>query len=133
MLIKDAYAKSTFSSTDHIQKLAFKVGDRVNGVYMVAYVGEGNEPDSERVELALDRPQGYSGATPRGRIIAEVIRVPGHGIGEEDEQVLFVNETWMWRKPEETKTLLEGGMGAWIHSLTSGWLLLEGIKAVIVA
>ncbi|KAH8176918.1 hypothetical protein LIA77_02000 [Sarocladium implicatum] len=131
-LVKDPAAKATFSPA-YLDKLVFNMGDRVNGVYTVVYVGEGSEPGSERVELALDPPEGYSAPATEGRIIGEVLRVKDESDGQGEERVVFANETWMWRKQRESKTLLEGGAGAWIHSLFSGWLILQGIKAVTVS
>lgn len=128
LFVSDADAKRTFS-TEHIRTLAFRPGDRVNGVYTVSYVGEGSSEGSERVELALDPPEGYKGQAPQGRIVCEVVKTDGV---EEEERVVFVNETWMWRTADEPKTLLEGGFGAWVHDVTSGWLVLEGLKSIHV-
>lgn len=126
MVIKDPEAKHSFSA-EYIKTLDFRVGQRVNGAYTVTYVGKGHVEGSERVELALDPPKGYRGPSPQGCIISEVRPAEGDN---SDGQVVFVNETWMWRKESEPKTLLEGGVGAWIHALTSGWLILEGLKGM---
>ena len=129
LLIKNPDAKRSFSP-EYIKSLEFQPGQRVNGAYTVAYVGEGHSEGSERVELALDPPQGYRGPAPQGRIISEILPAKGTDADGAEDRIVFVNETWMWRKPNEPKTLLEGGFGAWVHALTSGWLILEGRKAV---
>jgi hypothetical protein len=126
LVIKDPEAKRTFSA-EYIKNLDFRLGQRVNGAYAVTYIGGGHVKGSERVELALDPPKGYRGPAPQGCIISELRPAEGD---ESGDQVVFVNETWMWRKESEPKTLLEGGFGAWVHALTSGWLILEGVKGV---
>lgn len=127
--IKNADARRTFTN-GYIVNLPFAVGDRVNGAYSVVYVGAGPESNSERVELVLDPPPGYNGPTPKGLIISEVHRVDEESEGLAGDHVIFINETWMWRKPDERPVLLEGGLPGWIHALTSGWLILNGLKSV---
>ncbi|KAK0382847.1 hypothetical protein NLU13_9942 [Sarocladium strictum] len=129
LVIKDVDARRTFSP-QYIRTLEFHPGQRVNGAYTVVYVGEGHVQGSGRVELALDPPKGYHGPAPQGRIISEVLPARAVEGSASEDAVVFVNETWMWRKQHQPKTLLEGGLGAWLHALTSGWLILQGLRAV---
>ena len=120
-------ARRTFAAA-YIDGLAFGPGDRVDGVYTVAYRGSGGRGGEERVELMLDAPEGYRGPVVSGMIVAAVEVVPGDA--ERPEQVVFVNETWMWRRLDERPTMLEGSLGSWLHSLLAGWLVVKGVKAV---
>ncbi|KAK1771445.1 hypothetical protein QBC33DRAFT_591730 [Phialemonium atrogriseum] len=122
-------ARRTFAPA-YIDGLAFGPGDRVDGVYTVAYRGSGGPGGrgEERVELMLDAPEGYRGPVVTGMIVAAVEVVPGDA--ERPEQVVFVNETWMWRRLDERPTMLEGSLGSWLHSLLAGWLVVKGVEAV---
>lgn len=124
LAIGDPDTKRTFDA-NWIQGLLFKQGDVVNGAYKVAYHGPGPAPASERVELAIEAPASYRGPpAPKGLILAEVQHV------EDGSAVLFVNETWMWRRHDERPTLIEGGFGALLHGLMAGWMVLRGIESV---
>jgi len=107
-----------------IRTLAFQTGDIVNGVYRVAYHGKGSPPRSERVELVIEPPLSFKGPVPHGVIVAEV------QCDEKSDHVLFVNETWMWRRHDEKPTLIESSLGGWFHSLLAGWLVMKGIRNV---
>ncbi|KFA61231.1 hypothetical protein S40285_10417 [Stachybotrys chlorohalonatus IBT 40285] len=120
-VIKDRAARRSFD-TDYLQALDFDIGDRVNGAYTVVYHGPGGVEGSERLELALDPPAGYTGPQPHGLIVAEVAPA--------QQGLVFVNETWMWRKEHEKKTLIEAPVGAWIHEVMTGWLVVNGLAAV---
>lgn len=127
-------ARRTFGDA-HIDGLEFRIGDRVAGVYTVAYRGcrSGEGIREERVELMLDAPSCYRGPVVEGLIAAAVELLPDDEIGDEKELVrraVFVNETWMWRKPEEKPTMLEGKVGSWLHSLLAGWLVTKGLDVV---
>lgn len=124
-MIKENQFRRTFSR-GWIQSLVFNDGDVVNGVYKVVYHGKGIRRASQRVELALEAPPSYKGPPVNGLIITEVQMSDG---GQGDE-VVFVNETWMWRRNDEKLTLLETPAGSWLHTLTAGWLVLKGIRAV---
>lgn len=100
------------------------VDQRVDGVYTVQY--RGTEPRGERVEMRLSPPGEYKGPRSDGIIVAAIEPV---GAGAPDE-VVFVNETWLWRNPAEKPTLLEGSIGRWFHSLLAAWLIGKGIKAI---
>lgn len=110
---------------DYINAMDFRVVDqRVDGVYTVQY--RGTEPRGERVEMRLSPPEEYTGPRSDGMIVAAIEPV---GAGAPDE-VVFVNETWLWRKPDEKPTLLEGSIGRWFHSLLAAWLVGKGIKSI---
>lgn len=102
----------------------FGKGDLVNGAYKVSYHGKGKEVTSERVELMIEAPPSYQGPVPRGLILAEVERV------NNGENIVFVNETWMWRRQDEKPTLIENPVGAKIHALVAGWLVKRGIESI---
>lgn len=69
-------------------------------------------------------PRSYGGPPVRGLILSAL----------EEEQdgaaVRFVNETWLWRRRDEKPTLLESGLGKWLHSPLAGWLVIKGLGAV---
>jgi hypothetical protein len=118
----DIEVKKTFD-TPFIRRLAFCEGDRVNGFWKVMYRGDGGLRGGERVEMALDAPPTYKGPVVRGIVVAGVETL-------DDGDVVFVNETWMWRKEGEAPVLLERRMGRWLHLVLSGWLVIKGIRAV---
>ncbi|KAK3297265.1 uncharacterized protein B0H64DRAFT_372654 [Chaetomium fimeti] len=95
----DEAARKTFD-TPFIRNLGFCEGDRVNGFWKVVYRGNGGRRGDERVEMALDAPPTYKGARVNGVIAAGVEL-------QSDGDVVFVNETWMWRKDDEAPSLLE--------------------------
>jgi hypothetical protein len=45
--------------------------------------------------------------------------------------LVFVNETWMWRREGDAPVVLEGRMGRWLHVVLSGWLVMKGVRAVM--
>ena len=122
LLVGDEWARRTFDA-DWIEHLDFKMGDFVNGVYKVTYQGEDIAKRSERVELMIEAPASYKGDVPRGLILAEIRQV--------GDVVVFVNETWMWRRAEEPLTMLETSFGAWFHALMARWLVFKGVISVI--
>lgn len=110
---------------DYINAMDFRVVDqRVDGVYTVQY--RGTEPRGERVEMRLSPPGEYTGPRSDGIIVAAIEPVEA---GTPDE-VVFVNETWLWRHPDDKPTLLEGSIGRWFHSLLAAWLVGKGIKSI---
>jgi len=125
--IKDPPTKLTFN-VNWIQNISFHRGDLVNGAYRVVYHGSGADARSERVELAIEKPPSYKGSVPRGLIISEIHQVVDDVTGRTD--VIFANETWMWRRRDEGKTLIETAFGSWFHCLTVGWLVLKGLDKV---
>jgi hypothetical protein len=118
----DSAVKKTFD-TPFIQNLAFCEGDPVNGFWRVVYRGDGGLTGGQRVEMALDAPPTYKGPVVRG-VVVSGIEMRGDG------DVVFVNETWMWRREGEPPVLLEGCMGRWLHAVLSGWLVMKGVRAV---
>lgn len=115
-------ARKTFD-TQFIQSLSFRKDDRVNGFWRVVYRGDGGVEGNERVEMALDAPSSYRGPVVRGVVIA--------GVERQDGDVVFVNETWMWRKQDEAQVLLERRVGQWLHMVLSGWLVIKGVRAMM--
>ncbi|CRK15787.1 hypothetical protein BN1723_010789, partial [Verticillium longisporum] len=118
-----------------IQNLAFDEGDLVNGVYKVAYRGPGRVPGSERVELVIEAPPSWTGPEVRGIIVAEVrggaeAEAEAEAEAKAARQVVFVNETWLWRREGEKATMLETAVGKWFHGLLAGWLVMRGIAGV---
>lgn len=110
---------------DYINAMDFtELDQRVDGVYTVQYRGAG--PGGERVEMRLSPPEEYTGPRSDGIIVAAIEPV---GAGAPDE-VVFVNETWLWRDPDEKPTLLEGSIGRWFHSLLAAWLIGKGIRSI---
>lgn len=121
-VITNSRLSRTFNAK-FIQELDFQDGDRVNGFWKVVYRGDSGVAGTERVEMALDAPLGYRGPVVRGVVVAGVETV-------EDGRVVFVNETWMWRRQGEGAVLLEGVTGRWLHGLLAGWLAVKGMTAV---
>lgn len=134
-MIDEPPIRRTFDR-DWIENLAFNSKDTVNGVYKVTYHGTGSEMMSERLELGLEPPPSYSGPAVRGLIVSEVqfVRLPkaenDQNKKEEMNEVVFVNETWMWRQKHEKPTLLETPIGKWLHGLLARWLVMKGMQAV---
>lgn len=53
-------------------------------------------------------------------------------VREEEEEVVFVNHTVMWRKRGmEKKGVLEGGVGRWMHGGMVRGLVEGGVRAVM--
>lgn len=129
--IREPGLKRTFDE-DVIKSLEFRSGDIANGVYKVTYSGQGETSAAERVELALEAPKSYKGPVPRGLIVSEIQVVgPSGTVSQGDgDHVVFVNETWMWRRDTEPPTLIEGSVGGWLHTILAGWLALKGMRAV---
>ncbi|KAM0276634.1 hypothetical protein ACHAQH_006543 [Verticillium albo-atrum] len=126
--IPEPEIRRTFDTT-WIQNLAFKEGDLVNGVYKVKYRGVGHAPGSERMELMIEALPSWAGPEVRGIIVAEV-RGGAEAGAKAAGQVVFVNETWLWRREEEDATMLETAVGKWFHGLLAGWLVMRGIAGV---
>lgn len=123
-MLAEPERKASFDGA-HIDALTFADGDVVDGVYKVtSYERGGRSRSAEAIELSIDMPRSYRGPPVRGLILSAL----------EEEQdgaaVRFVNETWLWRKRDEKPTLLESGLGKWLHSLLAGWLVIKGLGAV---
>lgn len=112
---------------DYINAMDFtKMDQRVDGVYTVQYRGSKPPSRGECIELRLSTPEEYRGPRSDGIIVVAIEPV---GAGAPDD-VVFVNETWLWRTQNEKPTLLEGSIGRWLHSLLAAWLIGKGIKSV---
>lgn len=118
-------ARGTFAE-GYINAMDFgRAGQRVAGVYTVEYRGPG-PGGGERVEMRLSPPEGYAGPRGDGVIVAAV-----EPAGDpEGDTVVFINETWLWRRGDESPTLLEFAIGRWFHSIFVAWLIKKGISAV---
>ena len=123
-------------SPEYIDQLNFNEGDLVNGVYKVAHRGESAD-GGERVEFRITHPPGWlearKGPDFNGVIVAgwEVLEPESGKEEEEGVNLVFINETWLWRKKGSSKTVLEWNLGRWFHTAMSGWLVGKGIDAVI--
>ncbi|RLL95235.1 hypothetical protein CFD26_104276 [Aspergillus turcosus] len=94
----------------NIQRLDFKEGDLVCGAYRVVLRTPG------KVEFEL-KPMG----AVRARLAITVT--------EKDDQMVFMNETLMWKpKGEKGVMPLETGVGKWLHELTAWWMVDSGVK-----
>ncbi|KAM3552467.1 hypothetical protein MY1884_007187 [Beauveria asiatica] len=124
--------KASFGAA-HIDGLRFARGDVVDGVYRVTSYEGGAKSSSgqdkavvEVVELSIDVPRSYKGPAVRGIVVSAIEPLVGDG----EDAVQFVNETWLWRKKDEKPTLLESGLGQWFHRLLAGWLVMKGLGGV---
>jgi hypothetical protein len=72
----------------------------------------------------MEAPAGYRGPVVEGVVVV--------GWQKTDEShVVFVNETWMWRRPEDKALMLESAAGRWLHTLLSSWLVTRGVDALL--
>ena len=127
--MEEPEVKRTFDA-DWINNLAFNVGDVANGIWRVTHRGgspKGLGRASERIECIGDPPASYKGERIGALIIAAVEEVEG-GSGDE---VVFVNETWMWRKKDAKSVMIETTIGGWLHVLLAKWLVTKGIEATV--
>jgi len=126
--ILDDGGKRTFDGR-WIRELAFRHGDIVNGAYKVVYQGRGAAPNSERVELIIEAPPSYRGPpAPNGLILAEIQRGGTDDRGQ--ESVVFVNETWMWRRADHPPAMIESSVGGKLHEMLARWLVVSGVQSV---
>ncbi|KAJ6439834.1 ABC multidrug transporter [Purpureocillium lavendulum] len=125
-MIKEPHLKRSFD-TDWISALDFAPGDLVNGIYRASYHGKEAGSASERSELLIEVPASYKGPSVSGLLVGAIELAPG----ADADQVIFVNETWMWRAADEPPTLLESPFGKWFHGKLAGWLILKGLAAVV--
>ncbi|TWU76120.1 hypothetical protein ED733_007881 [Metarhizium rileyi] len=131
--LSESLNKESFKTT-WISNLTFRPGDIVNGVYKVSCNTRDQTTGSERVELVIDAPASYKGPRVRGLILTAIEPASSESSDDrrtrDEEKIVFVNETWMWRLADEKPTLLESSIGQWLHRLLAGWLLLKGISGV---
>ncbi|ODA77007.1 hypothetical protein RJ55_07524 [Drechmeria coniospora] len=121
--------RTTFDGT-WINSLTFAPGDLVNGIYRVAEHWKDKSSLSERSELMMEVPPSYKGPSVRGLLVAAIEPAPFTDSKRHGESVVFVNETWMWRRTDEKPTLLETSFGRWFHTQLASWLILRGLSAV---
>ena len=134
-VIKEAELRRTFDGA-WIDSMTFAPGELVNGVYRVSHHQKDDSTVSERTELIMEVPASVKGPAVRGLLVAAVEPVPAAdphrpGKTEKEDMVVFVNETWMWRRTEEKPTLLETPLGKWFHTQLAGWLILKGLGPVV--
>ncbi|KND90698.1 hypothetical protein TOPH_04592 [Tolypocladium ophioglossoides CBS 100239] len=139
-MIKEADIRRSFDGA-WIDGLTFAPGELVNGVYRVSHHQNESSTMSERAELIMEVPASFKGPSVRGLLVAAIEPAPAadsqrsnsQRADETDEggKVVFVNETWMWRRTEEKPTLLETPFGKWFHTQLAGWLIMKGISAVV--
>lgn len=118
-------------SPDAIKELDFEEGDVVNGIYHVTHRGESVD-GGERVEFTVNLPPGWKGPPINSVIVAgwEVLEPESGKEEEAGVNLVFTNETWMWRRKNQSKTILEVALGRWWHAGVAGWLIGKGIDAV---
>ncbi len=121
-------AKQTFGA-EAIAAMDFASPHWVTGVYRVAHRGMNPQGTGDQVILNLEPPEGYHGPVVKGLIVAGVEKVDS---GSGEPQVVFVNETWMWRAPSERPTLLEGSLSRWMHTWIISSMVVKGIHGVSI-
>jgi hypothetical protein len=129
-----AKIRRTFD-TEYIRSLDFHQGSIVNGAYQVSLHTSRLAPAAETLELSLVPPPDYRGPIFKGLILTRIEEV-AEPVGEKQSvpdhrHVIFVNETWMWRRETEAATLLESPVGAWVHRVMAGFLVTKGMAAVM--
>ena len=96
----------------------------VNGVYKVSHHQKQAGSLNERIEMRLEAPPSFSGHRAEGCLVAAIE-------SDGDDEIRFVNETWMWRNLKEPPTLLESTIGGFLHEEMAGWLVLKGLETVV--
>jgi hypothetical protein len=116
--LPQAYILRTMSTEDekpsfkaaNLERLDFKEGDLVCGAYRAILRTPG------KVEFEF-KPLG----PVRGRLVVTIT--------EKDDQIVFMNETLMWKpKVEKGVMPLETAVGKWMHELTAWWMVDSGVK-----
>ncbi|PHH64443.1 hypothetical protein CDD81_4518 [Ophiocordyceps australis] len=134
-LTRNGETRNTFGRA-YIDQLPLRRGQLVNGVYAISSLESPDALGSERVEMSIKVPAPWPSVD--GLVVAAIEPVSPRGwdagqtAGAEDD-VIFVNETWMWRGVHDRPTLLETRLGGWFHSRLSAWLVLRGMAAVVKA
>jgi hypothetical protein len=117
LMIKDPHARSTFGKK-YLSTCDFEVGDVVCGVYKVS------RHEFSEIQLDVHPPPGWTGPTVKGNIINGFRK---DSIGS----VVFSNDVYMWRKPNEPKLLLESAGGRFFHRLTAAYVVNAGINGLL--
>ncbi|RYP57947.1 hypothetical protein DL769_009194 [Monosporascus sp. CRB-8-3] len=110
----------------YLDACAFAVGDRVCGVYVVA---ERRAADGAAV-LRLSPPEGWSGPRPEGVLVIAVVEDRDGAAGAGAGKLRLVSETVLWRRADDTPTVLESRVGAWLHELMVRWFVVRAVDAV---
>jgi hypothetical protein len=123
-----------------ISNLNFQKGDLVNGTYRVVYrgpsPGEKQEGGSERIELALEIPDGWDGPKMEGFVVVSFEEAhpkmtdTKEGGKEMLRQFNFTNELWMWNGSPKAFFPFDHAFMRWFHSITTGWLVLETLDGL---
>jgi hypothetical protein len=100
--------RATFESL-HLDTISFLPLDRVCGVYLIV------RREDQRIELVMDAPDSYRGPVFKGVMVI--------GLQERQGEIMFMNDLWMWRKKNEAKVPIEGGIGGWMHLFFVKWLV----------
>ncbi|GFF48812.1 hypothetical protein IFM51744_06924 [Aspergillus udagawae] len=101
--------KPSFKAAN-LERLDFKEGDLVCGAYRAILRTPG------KVEFEF-KPLG----PVRGRLVVTIT--------EKDDQMVFMNETLMWKPMAEKGVMpLETAVGKWMHELTAWWMVDSGVK-----
>ncbi|PHH62368.1 hypothetical protein CDD82_2007 [Ophiocordyceps australis] len=131
-LTRNGETRSTFASA-YIDQLPLCRGQLVNGVYAISSLESPDALGSERVEMSIQVPAPWPSVD--GLVVAAIEPVSPRAWDAEEpvDDVIFVNETWMWRRVHDGPTLLETRLGGWFHSRLSAWLVLRGMAAVVKA
>lgn len=125
-LLKEPEVRRTFSA-DYIRSLKFQPGDRVCGVYVVTRRPFITQSGDEKVYLAIQPPESYTGPTVEGMLVAE-IRDDRYQFGE----LFITNHTIMWReKGNGRPAVLESELGRWFHALMVRRLVDGGVRGML--
>ena len=98
-LVKEPHVKRSFD-TDWISFLNFGHDDLVNGVYRVSHHSKEAGSILERLELLIEVPGPYKGSPVRGLLVTAI----EPSSASNSDEIVFVNETWMWRGAEDPPT-----------------------------
>ena len=125
-------AKRTFD-TSAIDAMDFASPHRVAGVYCVANRSATSQGTGDQVTIYLSPPEGYHGPVVQGLIVTKAERVnsgSSESSSKEHDAVVFVNETWLWRTPDEKPTLLEVGSSRSFHTFIISRMVIAAISSV---
>ncbi|KAF2668866.1 hypothetical protein BT63DRAFT_287310 [Microthyrium microscopicum] len=115
----DERARKSFDSA-YLARCIFEEGDRVCGTYVVS------QRAARRVELALSPPSSYAGPVVKGVMVVRIEQEKGC-------DMLLCNEVWMWRREDEARVPIEGGMGRWMHGFFVRWLMYRALGHISMA
>lgn len=111
LLCETEEEKTSFKSS-RISSLDFEKGDLVCGVYRVVR----REKNKVEFEMKMKNLEFVD-----GRLAIS--------FSEMEEEVVFCNETMMWRRADETRSMpLEKPLLRWMHETAAWWLIDSGVK-----